>query len=634
MQSEQWLGGYRLIRRLGTGGAGTVWLAEDGAGERVALKLLHPALAASEAARARLTRESTTVNSVRSSGVAHVVDVETDDAQPFVVSEFIEGPTLATRLRSGALPPRELAALADALRHILDAVHAAQVVHRDVKPSNVILSPTGPVLIDFGIAMGPDDEHLTGTGLVSGTAGFAAPELLRGGEASASTDWWGWAATVLNAATGRAPYGSGGTQAVSSRVLADEPDVDGLPRGVAGLLAWALRADARRRPDPALVCERLADHGLWSGAGAGSGPERTTVLPTAHEGASAQPEAGAGDATQVLGRTSRVTAVPGGVGGESPVHDRTEVLPESFPPSSAPDIAAGYGTPTPGETEVMSEPPVAPTALLPADAAAPATGVGTPSSVVYPQVQGAPSLPAGPPPAYGGLPPSVRTPPWPAPGPAGMQPGVQAWPLPGYQATRPRPVPVVGVFVLALLAALPVVLGRVGLVAAGLVLLGLAGLGSGRAWRERRRVRAGGTRRSDTPLAVTALPLHLVTSALGLAVGLTIGAIASTLGWLAAWGLLADPPPLGWPLDALGAASVDLGAGSWITTPLWQAVLWGLVWVGLLLMWVLPTSSGARDGLAIVVHSTLGPTWSRALACVILGGVVAATWVITTGGPF
>ena len=604
VESGQWLGGYHLIRRLGTGGAGTVWLAEDGAGTRVALKLLHPALAASESARLRLSREATTVNAVRSSGVAHVVDVETDDAQPFVVSEFIEGPTLATRLRSGALPPRELAALADSLRHILEAVHAAHVVHRDVKPSNVILSATGPVLIDFGIAMGPDDEHLTGTGMVSGTAGFAAPELLRGGEATPATDWWAWAATLLDAATGRPPFGGGEAVAVAARVLADSPDVEGLPRGVAELLASALRVDPARRPAPALVCERLTDQGLWTSSVSDDG--RTTVLPTLDEGAGARPAPQGDGGTRVLG-VPPVAASGPGAGGEG-------------------------SDPASGRTEVLEGPPVAQTALLPTDVTPPTTPGGAPSSTSAPDVRVVPGFSPGPPPpgvGAGGVPQWSDVPPS-----ATVQPGMPTWPVLGYTATRPRPVPVVALFVLAALAALPVVLGRVGLVSAFVVLVLLSCLGSGRAWRERRRGRHGGVRSSDTPLAVAALPLHLVRSVLGLAVGVVLGAAVPALVWVAIWALAVGTPGLSWPLEALWEPRGDLVAGTWVTDPLWQAVLWGLVWVGLLVLWVLPTGSGARDGLAIVVHSTLAPAWSRVLACVVIGLVVGATWLITTGGPF
>ena len=111
MEEGNELGGYRLIRRLGTGGAGTVWLAEDGGGTRVALKVMHPALATSEESRARLEREVRTVNSVRSPFVAHMIDAEIDASQPFVVSEYVEGPTLAEILSSGPIPLRGVAAL-------------------------------------------------------------------------------------------------------------------------------------------------------------------------------------------------------------------------------------------------------------------------------------------------------------------------------------------------------------------------------------------------------------------------------------------------------------------------------------------------------------------------------------------
>ena len=111
MEEGEELGGYRLIRRLGTGGAGTVWLAEDGGGTRVALKAMHPAMAASEESRQRLERETRTVNSVRSPFVAHIVDAETEASQPFVVSEYVEGPTLAEILVSGPVPLRGVAAL-------------------------------------------------------------------------------------------------------------------------------------------------------------------------------------------------------------------------------------------------------------------------------------------------------------------------------------------------------------------------------------------------------------------------------------------------------------------------------------------------------------------------------------------
>ena len=258
------LGGYRLIRRLGTGGAGTVWLAEDGGGTRVALKVMHPALATSEESRARLEREVRTVNSVRSPFVAHIIDAEIDASQPFVVSEYVEGPTLAEILSSGPIPLRGVAALSYHLASTIAAVHHANIIHRDIKPSNIICSSRGPVLIDFGIAMAVDDQHLTRTGLVSGSAGYTAPELLRGKPATKESDWWAWCATLLSCATGRAPFGKGDVMATMMRVIEGEPDLAGLHPMVSDALGGGLSPNPNVRPSPSLIVAHLMSAVGWA----------------------------------------------------------------------------------------------------------------------------------------------------------------------------------------------------------------------------------------------------------------------------------------------------------------------------------------------------------------------------------
>ena len=258
------LGGYRLIRRLGTGGAGTVWLAEDGGGTRVALKVMHPALATSEESRARLEREVRTVNSVRSPFVAHIIDAEIDASQPFVVSEYVEGPTLAEILSSGPIPLRGVAALSYHLASTIAAVHHANIIHRDIKPSNIICSSRGPVLLDFGIAMAVDDQHLTRTGLVSGSAGYTAPELLRGKPATKESDWWAWCATLLSCATGRAPFGKGDVMATMMRVIEGEPDLAGLPPMVSDALGGGLSPNPSVRPSPSLIVAHLMSAVGWA----------------------------------------------------------------------------------------------------------------------------------------------------------------------------------------------------------------------------------------------------------------------------------------------------------------------------------------------------------------------------------
>lgn len=258
------LGGYRLIRRLGTGGAGTVWLAEDGGGTRVALKVMHPALATSEESRVRLEREVRTVNSVRSPFVAHIIDAEIDASQPFVVSEYVEGPTLAEILSSGPIPLRGVAALSYHLASTIAAVHHANIIHRDIKPSNIICSSRGPVLLDFGIAMAVDDQHLTRTGLVSGSAGYTAPELLRGKPATKESDWWAWCATLLSCATGRAPFGKGDVMATMMRVIEGEPDLAGLHPMVSDALGGGLSPNPNVRPSPSLIVAHLMSAVGWA----------------------------------------------------------------------------------------------------------------------------------------------------------------------------------------------------------------------------------------------------------------------------------------------------------------------------------------------------------------------------------
>ncbi len=263
-----WIGGYRLIRVIGRGGSGTVWEAEDGGGTHVALKLLHPSLAATEAARTRLLREARLVNRVRSSRVARVIDVEADAYTPFVVTELIEGTGLDREIARFPYTPEDAAQLGAELAEILDDIHLAGIAHRDLKPSNVILTDNGPVLIDFGIAHGEGDRHLTQTGLVTGTPGYVSPELLADPEASLAKlqggDWFAWSALLLKAVTGRAPFGEGRPELAVRRVFEGDPDVDGLEEELAEAFRVALAPNPEERADAAWLVDVLS-----------SGPEPT-----------------------------------------------------------------------------------------------------------------------------------------------------------------------------------------------------------------------------------------------------------------------------------------------------------------------------------------------------------------------
>jgi len=251
------IGGYRLLGPLGAGGMGTVYRARDGDGRVVALKLLHAHLGADPEARERLTREVASLRRVRHPGVARVLDAEIDSSDAFVVTELVKGQDLAAHVRTrGPLPSDELAELADRLRAALVVVHRAGVLHRDLTPGNVMVTDDGPVLIDFGVAQAVEDARVTSTGLVAGTPGYLAPELLEGGQPSAAGDWWGWAALLAFAATGRPPFGRGTVVAQLNRARTGEVDLAGVDRRVAAALRSALAVDPWRRAAPeALVAE-------------------------------------------------------------------------------------------------------------------------------------------------------------------------------------------------------------------------------------------------------------------------------------------------------------------------------------------------------------------------------------------
>src|SRR5690625_4988596 len=250
--------GYRLVRRIGAGGMGTVHEAIDADGNRVAVKVLHDAIAADPAARERMRREVELLHRVRGEGVARVLDAEVDAATAFVVTELIDGPTLEDDVREhGPLAEEELGGLAHGLAQGLDAIHAAGIAHRDLKPGNVMLSPRGPVIIDFGIAQVADDVRLTQTGMVTGTPGYLDPDVIAGADPGPAGDWWAWAAVLTFAATGRPPFGRGGMQAVLARVSTGVVDTEGLSDGLATVLTAALDPEPARRLPPREVLAAL-----------------------------------------------------------------------------------------------------------------------------------------------------------------------------------------------------------------------------------------------------------------------------------------------------------------------------------------------------------------------------------------
>ncbi|WP_203979225.1 serine/threonine-protein kinase [Planotetraspora silvatica] len=253
------VGPYTLLERLGRGGMGEVYLAANRRGEHVAVKMLREPIEADSDARLRLDREIRALRRVESPYVAEVIDADLSGDRPYLVMEYIEGETLLEAVqRGGAMEESDLIPLAQGLATALAIIHAGGVVHRDVKPANVLVREDEPILIDFGIAQMLDATRLTLTGTFLGTPGYAAPELFADEVVGEPADVHAWAATVAFAATGRHTFGRGTVQSQMYAVLNGKADLAGVPASLLPLVRAALHRDPARRPTAALLSDRLA----------------------------------------------------------------------------------------------------------------------------------------------------------------------------------------------------------------------------------------------------------------------------------------------------------------------------------------------------------------------------------------
>jgi hypothetical protein len=243
------VGGYTLLTKLGEGGMGVVHLARRGEGDRVALKVLRPAIVGDDEGRHRLAREVGSLQRVHSKWVAGIVDADPWAEIPYVATRYVPGPSLHDMvLDEGRIEGEDLYWLAACLAEGLASVHAVGVLHRDVKPSNVLMEGRTPILIDFGLARVADDPRLTHTGWLLGTPGYLAPEILYGEDATEASDVHSWAATVAYAGTGHSPFGGGPSMAVMDRVRRGQFDIEGLPDDLRRVIAAALDPEPQHRP--------------------------------------------------------------------------------------------------------------------------------------------------------------------------------------------------------------------------------------------------------------------------------------------------------------------------------------------------------------------------------------------------
>ena len=245
----QVIGPYRLRGQLGVGGMGRVFLGVSETGRPGAVKVVRPDLAADPEFRTRFRREITVARRVSSQFTAPVIDADVDGPAPWLATAFVAGPSLADAVsENGPFRVRSLLELAAGLAEALRAIHAAGVVHRDLKPTNVLLSPDGPRVIDFGISRAIEASALTHTGMVVGSPGFMSPEQAEGLQVGPPTDVFSLGAILAYAATGEGPFGTGSTPALVYRVVHSQASVDRVPAEVRPLVERCLAKDPSERP--------------------------------------------------------------------------------------------------------------------------------------------------------------------------------------------------------------------------------------------------------------------------------------------------------------------------------------------------------------------------------------------------
>ncbi|MFB9894342.1 serine/threonine-protein kinase [Planobispora takensis] len=259
MNQDDRLGPYRLLRRLGEGGMGVVHLAVDPQGRQVAVKVLRGEVAGDDVARRRLSREVETMRRVRSEYIAEVLDADVTGHRPYIVTRYVPGQPLDEVVKQdGPLDLPALLKVAHGVASALASVHSVGVIHRDLKPGNVLILDGQPVLIDFGIAQAVDATRLTQTGMFIGTPGYLAPEIIEGHEAGPEVDVHAWAGTLVFAATGEPPFGKGTLEMIFYNITAGKANVSGAPQELQPILRAALQRDPAKRPSAAELAVQVA----------------------------------------------------------------------------------------------------------------------------------------------------------------------------------------------------------------------------------------------------------------------------------------------------------------------------------------------------------------------------------------
>ncbi|MFE3645788.1 protein kinase [Streptomyces sp. NPDC059169] len=295
-ERPRYAGQYRLEACLGSGGMGEVHLARSASGMRLAVKVVHDQYASDPEFRARFRQEVAAVRRVSGAFTASVVDADPDADSPWMATLYVPGPTLADHVkRNGPMSPAELRRLTAGLAEALRDIHRAGVVHRDLKPGNVLLTDTGPKVIDFGISRPIDSDLRTETGKLIGSPPFMAPEQFqRPREVGPAADVFALGSVLVHAATGRGPFGSDSPYIVAYQVVHDEADLAGVPPELSPLIGRCLAKEPGDRPTPDEIMAQLRPPSYEAGAFVPA-QRRRPALPPRDAGTSREPANGPGD---------------------------------------------------------------------------------------------------------------------------------------------------------------------------------------------------------------------------------------------------------------------------------------------------------------------------------------------------
>ncbi|UTR79018.1 bifunctional serine/threonine-protein kinase/ABC transporter substrate-binding protein [Streptomyces cavourensis] len=348
-QDPRAVGPYRTLARLGAGGMGVVYLARSAGGALAAVKVIRAEHAADPRFRARFRREAEAAGRITGPWVVPVLGADSEAREPWLATAFVPGPSLGEAVGArGALPAATVRALGARLAAALATVHAGGLIHRDVKPGNILLALDGPRLIDFGIARHPGATALTATDAVLGTPGYLAPEQASAGPVGPACDVFSLGCVLVYAATGRPPFGAGGAAGVLFRTVHEEPDLDGVPPALLPLVTACLTKTPDARPTAGEVRDRLMGGAPGSpgagGAGAVGGRDPREAL--AREPMPPALWALPGLPALIAERSAAALALPDP--DPNPAPGPQVLLPDATPPDGAPP------TPTPTRRRLLT----------------------------------------------------------------------------------------------------------------------------------------------------------------------------------------------------------------------------------------------------------------------------------------